>query len=54
MNFYIVMQGRTYEMEQANEMICSEIFNKKGETRRYKRFSRYGHYVLNMNPRIFT
>lgn len=32
MNFYIVMQGRTYEMEQANEMICSEIFNKKGET----------------------
>lgn len=32
MNFYIVMQGRTYEFEQQNEMICSEIFNKKGET----------------------
>lgn len=32
MNFYIVMQGRTYELEQENGIICSEIFNRKGET----------------------
>ena len=32
MNFYIVMQGRTFEEEKAHEVICSSIYNKKGET----------------------
>lgn len=32
MNFYIVMQGRTFEEEKAHEVICSSILNKKGET----------------------
>lgn len=31
MNFYIVMQGRTFEEEKKVGVICSEIFNKKGE-----------------------
>ena len=32
MNFYIVMQGKTYEQEAEYGIICSEIYNKKGET----------------------
>ena len=31
MNFYIVMQGRAFEEERKAGVICSEIFNKKGE-----------------------
>ena len=31
MNFYIVMQGRAFEEERKASVICSEIFNKKGE-----------------------
>ena len=32
MNFYIVMQGRTYEEEKKHGVICSQIIDKKGET----------------------